>query len=119
VIYIIYRLAIERGLIDLDHRTPLTEALFYILLATRRPNHGYGIIQDVNDMTEGRVTLGAGTLYGAINSLLAKGWLCLYSEDKESRKKKEYLITEVGKEVFWSEVNRLKELLDNAKRMED
>lgn len=39
-------------------------------------------------MTDGRVNLGPGTLYGAINSLLDKGWIELYSEEKQSRKKK-------------------------------
>jgi len=104
---------------DLDNSTPLTEALFYILLAVRKPNHGYGIIQDVSEMTEGRVTLGPGTLYGAINSMLKKGWISLYSEDKESRKKKEYLITIEGKKVFQNEVKRMNELLENAKKMDD
>jgi len=103
---------------DLDHSIPLTEAIFYILLATRKPKHGYGIIQEVSELTEGRVALGAGTLYGAINSMLAKGWIRLFSEDKESRKKKEYLITQIGTEVFQSEVKRLKELVNNAKKMD-
>jgi len=103
----------------LDNNTPLTEALFYILLAVRTPNHGYGIIQDIGEMTGGRVTLGPGTLYGAINSMLSKGWICLYSEDKESRKKKEYLLTSRGAEVFHNEVQRLNELVKNAKKMDE
>ncbi|MDT8717535.1 PadR family transcriptional regulator [Clostridium sp. 19966] len=102
----------------MENNIPLTEALFYILLAVRIPNYGYGIIQDVSKMTDGKVTLGPGTLYGAINSMLAKEWISLYSEDKESRKKKEYLITDKGKEVFHKEVKRLKELLENAKKMD-
>ncbi len=103
----------------MPENTPLTEALFYILLAARAPNHGYGIIQEVEALTGGRVTLGPGTLYGAINSMLAKGWLRLYSEDKESRKKKEYLITDQGKEAFRAETERLQELLTNAGKMEE
>ena len=103
----------------LYNNMPLTEALFYILLAVRKPNHGYGIIQDVNEMTEGRVVLGPGTLYGAINSMLTKGWIILYSEDKESRKKKEYLITSMGKEIFQNEMKRLNELIENAKKMDE
>jgi len=103
----------------LDNSTPLTEALFYILLAVRTPNHGYGIIQNVSEMTDGRVTLGPGTLYGAINSLLTKEWISLYSEDKESRKKKEYLITNTGKQIFQNEVKRLNELIKNATKMDD
>lgn len=101
----------------LDKNTPLTEALFYILIAVRTPNHGYGIIQDISDMTKGRLILGPGTLYGAINSILSKGWIKLYSEDKESRKKKEYVITEQGKAVLQNEIERLNELVDNAKKM--
>ena len=105
--------------LEMEKNTPLTEALFYILLAVRHPNHGYGIIQEVEEMTAGRVVLGAGTLYGAIQSLEKKGWIRIYSEDTESRKKKEYLITEEGKSVFKEERKRLEELLENAKRMDE
>lgn len=97
---------------------PLTEAVYYILLALRKPNHGYGITQEVEELTGGRVTLGAGTLYGAIQTLQKKGWIDIHSVDTESRKKKEYIITEEGREVFEAERKRLQELLDNAKLME-
>jgi len=97
---------------------PLTEAVYYILLALRKPNHGYGITQEVEELTGGRVTLGAGTLYGAIQTLQKKGWIDIHSVDTESRKKKEYIITEAGREVFEAEKKRLQELLDNAKLME-
>jgi len=102
----------------MDKNLPLTEALFYILLAVRKPNHGYGITQEVEELTNGRVTLGPGTLYGAIQSLVKKGWIRIYSEDTESRKKKEYLITETGRTVFEEERKRLTELLKNAELME-
>jgi DNA-binding PadR family transcriptional regulator len=46
---------------------PLTESMFYILLSLLQPNHGYGIMQQVEERTKGRVALGAGTLYGALN----------------------------------------------------
>ena len=98
---------------------PLTEALFYILLAVRKPVHGYGIIQEVEEMTGGRVRLGPGTLYGAISSLLEKGWIVLYSADLGSRKKKEYVITNQGREVFSAELRRLRELVENGEKMED
>ena len=103
----------------MDKNLPLTEALFYILLAVRKPNHGYGITQEVEELTNGRVTLGPGTLYGAIQSLVKKDWIAIYSEDTESRKKKEYLITESGKSVFEAEKKRLSELLKNAELMEE
>ena len=104
---------------DLNNNTPLTEALFYILLATRTPIHGYGIIQEVNELTKGKVNLGPGTLYGAINSLQNKGYIKLYSEEKESRKKKEYLITDDGKDAFRFEVQRLEEMVNNSRLMEE
>ena len=103
----------------MDKNTPLTEALFYILLAVRKPNHGYGIIQEVEELTKGRVVLGPGTLYGAIQSLVKKNWISIYSEDTESRKKKEYLITEEGLAAFEEERTRLEELLNNAALMKE
>jgi len=102
----------------MDKNLPLTEALFYILLAVRKPNHGYGITQEVEELTGGRVTLGPGTLYGAIQSLVKKDWIRIYSEDTESRKKKEYLITDEGRAVFEAERTRLNELVKNAALME-
>ena len=99
------------------NNSPLTEAIFYILLVVRKPNYGYGIIQDISDMTNGRLVLGPGTLYGAINTMLSKKWICLFSEEKDSRKKKEYVITEEGKDIFMNEVERLQELVVNAKKM--
>ena len=101
-----------------DRDSPLTEAFFYILLALRRPNHGYGIIQEVEQLTDGRVALGLGTLYGAIQTLQKRGWIQIYSVDTESRKKKEYVITGEGREVFAAEMARLKELLENGQLME-
>lgn len=98
---------------------PLTEAVYYILLAVRKPNHGYGIIQEVEQLTGGRVVLGPGTLYGAIQTLQKKDWIRIYSVDTESRKKKEYIITELGKEVFEAERKRLEELVKNSKLMEE
>ena len=102
-----------------ERDNPLTEAVFYILLTLRKPNHGYGIIQEVQELTNGRLTLGAGTLYGAIQTLQKKDWIQIYSVDTESRKKKEYIITDRGKEVFREEQRRLKELLQNSLLMED
>lgn len=98
---------------------PLTEAVYYILLALRKPNHGYGITQEVQELTAGRVILGAGTLYGAIQTLQKKGWIDIYSVDMESRKKKEYVLTAQGREVLLEEKARLAELLENAKLLEE
>lgn len=93
---------------------PLTEALFYILLSLRKPNHGYGIIREVEELTKGRVVLGPGTLYGAIQTMTEKGWICIYSEETDSRKKKQYIITDLGRDIFREEKRRLEELVKNA-----
>lgn len=53
----------------------LTEAVYYILLSLCTPQHGYGIMQQTERMSGGRVRLAAGTLYGALSSLCAKGWI--------------------------------------------
>ncbi|MDE7284794.1 MAG: PadR family transcriptional regulator [Lachnospiraceae bacterium] len=103
----------------MEKDNPLTEAFYYILLALRKPNHGYGIIQEVERWTNGRVVLGAGTLYGALQTMQKRNWIEIYSVDTESRKKKEYIITEAGKEAFNAEKQRLEELLKNAELMEE
>ncbi len=93
---------------------PLTEALFYILLSLRKPNHGYGIIREVEELTKGRVVLGPGTLYGAVQTMTEKGWIRIHSEETDSRKKKQYIVTDLGKEIFQAERKRLEELVENA-----
>ena len=94
----------------------LTEAVYYILLSLIKPLHGYGIMQNVEQLSNGRVKLAAGTLYGAINTLLEKGWIVALSEKKGSRKK-EYLITDQGRKMLYCEIVRLKELIENGNRI--
>lgn len=93
----------------------LTEVTFFILLALHRPKHGYAIMQFIEDETNGRLCLGAGSLYGAINSLLEKKWIEPIGNATE--RKKEYLITPLGKEITQQEINRLKEISQIAKRI--
>ncbi|MDE5414338.1 PadR family transcriptional regulator [Alkalihalobacterium chitinilyticum] len=95
-----------------DH-VPLTEAIFYILVALNQPMHGYGITQFVKEISQERVELGPGTLYGAIKSLLEKGWIKPVKQKEDSRRK-EYEITEKGKEVLQMEMERLEELVRNG-----
>lgn len=94
----------------------LTEAVYYILLSLMQPMHGYGIMQNVEMLSGGRVRLAAGTLYGAINTLLEKGWISALPGIKDSRKK-EYEITAAGKEIVLAEIMRLQELLENGKQI--
>ena len=91
----------------------LTEAVYYILLSLTQPLHGYGIMQNVEQLSGGRVKLAAGTLYGAINTLLEKGWITALPGEKDSRKK-EYQITALGKEMLCAELIRLTERIENG-----
>ncbi|MCH5201866.1 MAG: PadR family transcriptional regulator [Oscillospiraceae bacterium] len=95
--------------------SPLTEAVFYILLSLYTPLHGYGIMQNVKKLTEGRLNIGAGTLYGALNTLLSKGFISVYSGDDPA--KKEYIITQEGKSAVDTEILRLKELVANGEKI--
>lgn len=94
----------------------LTEAVFYILLSLDQPMHGYGIMQNTEKLSNGRVHLAAGTLYGALNSLTEKGWIEGVPGSDKSRKK-EYQITAAGREIVKGEINRLEELLRNGKKI--
>jgi len=97
-------------------RGALTEAVFYILLSLFQPMHGYGIMQNVKILSGERVNLGAGTLYGAINTLLERQWISAIEGEKDSRKK-EYRITNLGVLVIEGEIKRLEELLENGKNI--
>lgn len=94
----------------------LTEAVYYILLSLQKPLHGYGIMQSVEDMSNGRVRLAAGTLYGALNALTSKGWIEALPGAEESRKK-EYIITARGKSAARQELMRLQELVKNGEKL--
>ena len=97
-------------------RGALTEAVFYILLSLHEPMHGYAIMQNVERLSDGRVVLGPGTLYGAINALVQKRWIAASSAERNSRKK-EYVITASGRAAFRDELTRLRELLRNGEAL--
>lgn len=88
----------------------LTEVTFFILVALYTPKHGYAIMQFIKDKTSGRLTLGAGTLYGALSSLQQKGWIIPYNISR----KKTYIITDLGKQIAQNELKRIKELTQIA-----
>ena len=93
----------------------LTESTFYILLSLYRPCHGYGIMQQTEELSGGRIRLAAGTLYGALNNMCDKGWIIQLPAD--GSRKKEYRLTERGLAVLRSEVERLRELVKNGDRI--
>jgi len=91
----------------------LTETVFYILLSLSKPLHGYGIMQNIKTMTQGRINMGAGTLYGALSALVEKEYITeVKSKDPSKRL---YVRTELGTEVVENEIKRLSELIENAK----
>ena len=94
----------------------LTEAVFYILLSLEKPLHGYGIMQNAEKLSGGRVKLAAGTLYGAINTLLEKGWISSVPGESGDRQK-EYQLTESGKAAVLAEIERLRELVENGEKL--
>lgn len=78
--------------------------------------HGYGIMQNVEQLSGGRVHLAAGTLYGAINTLLEKGWIVATANQADPRRK-EYIITALGYQILCDEHKRLQELVNNGNNL--
>ncbi|MCT2536517.1 PadR family transcriptional regulator [Aquibacillus koreensis] len=95
---------------------PMTETAFYILLSLTEPRHGYGIIKRVEEMTEGRLILGSGTIYGTLTKMQRDQVITIYSDEK---RKTIYEITSLGKELMQVEMGRLKELHANVLRYEE
>ena len=90
---------------------PMTETGFYILLCLQEPNHGYGIVQEVEKMTEGEIRLSPGTMYGSLSKMEKDGLIRFIREEE---KRKIYCITELGTEVLQLELKRIERLYRNA-----
>ena len=91
---------------------PMTESGFYILYCLQTPQHGYGISQQVKQLTGGTVTIGAGTMYGTLSKMEQDGLIRFYREEE---KRKLYQITELGKEILTLELKRIERLYKNSK----
>ena len=94
---------------------PMTETAFYILLSLKVPRHGYGIIKNVEELTNGRLVLGSGTIYGTLTKMQRDGIISVYSDQL---RKKIYEVADVGKILMQHEIIRLKELHANAVKHE-
>lgn len=99
-----------------DTFLPLSQATYYILLSLREVRHGYGIMQDVEMVSKGEVTMGPGTLYGAL-SKLEKQHVIEKAVVQDEERRKYYQLTKLGKEVLRLEYKRLKSLVENAKEI--
>jgi DNA-binding PadR family transcriptional regulator len=90
---------------------PLTEPVFFILLSLAgKPLHGYGLMKDIESLSNGRVRLTTGTLYGAIRRLLEDEWIEPFAQDDLSRDKQAYSLTAVGRKQLQAEIIRLRQL---------
>ncbi len=93
---------------------PMTETGFYILLCLQEPNHGYGIVQMVKEMTQGDIVLAPGTMYGSLSKMEKDGLIRFLREED---KRKIYEVTDLGREVLDLEMNRIERLYKNMKEM--
>lgn len=98
---------------------PLTETSFFILLSLVSPKHGYAIIKEVDQMSEGRVRLAAGTLYTALRRMLEVGWIERLDDSRpgsgyEERERKLYQLTGFGQALLDLETDRLRSLVNLA-----
>jgi DNA-binding PadR family transcriptional regulator len=95
---------------------PMTETGFYILFCLQKPQHGYGIGQQVKRMTGGEVTISAGTMYGTLSKMEKDGLIAFYAEEE---KRKLYRITPLGQEVLETELRRIRRLYRNIQEESD
>ncbi len=94
---------------------PLTEPVFLILLSVAdQPRHGYAILKDVEEISNRRVKLSTGTLYGALRRLLHARWIERVEEHDSPRGRQSYRLTASGRRNLQLEVSRVKHLAQVA-----
>jgi len=77
---------------------PLTEPVLLILVSlASKPQHGYALMRDIGDLSQGRVEVTTGTLYGALRRLLEDGWIERFDQEDPSREKQAYRLTAIGR----------------------
>ena len=90
---------------------PLTEPVFLVLLSlAQSPRHGYALLKDTESLSDGRVRLSTGTLYGVLHRLLGSEWIERFETDDTSREKQSYRLTTVGRRFLQMELDRMKQL---------
>lgn len=90
---------------------PMTEAMYYILLALMNPNHGYQLMSAIQDVSKGRLHMGPGTLYGVLTRLQKDGLLVIIDDDG---RRKTYAITKDGKAALIEEYKRLEYMVQDG-----
>jgi DNA-binding PadR family transcriptional regulator len=103
---------------NIPSQTPLTESTYFILLSlSPEPKHGYAIMKDVQMLSEERIVLSTGTLYGALKRLLDLGWIVRLDDARPKgsvRDRKVYKLSQHGRRVLKDEIARLNKLLNAA-----
>lgn len=90
---------------------PLTEPVLLILLSLAdQPRHGYALMKDIESLSNGRVRLSTGTLYGALRRLLGDRWIERFDQEDTSREKQAYRLTAAGRRQLHAELDRMKQL---------
>jgi len=90
---------------------PLTEPVLLILMSlARSPRHGYALIKDIQTLSDGRIRLSTGTLYGALRRLLADRWIERFDQEDKSRDKQAYRLTSAGRRGLELELQRMRQL---------
>jgi DNA-binding PadR family transcriptional regulator len=104
---------------DPETLLPLSTSVFHILLALSDGDlHGYGIMQEVSEHTEGQIKLGPGTLYGAIKRLLSEHLIVEADErpdpELDDERRRYYRLTEFGQKVLKAELRRISKMVSVA-----
>jgi PadR family transcriptional regulator, regulatory protein PadR len=90
---------------------PLTEPVLLILTSLAdQPRHGYALIQDIQLLSNGRVRMSTGTLFGALRRLLEDGWIERFEQEDTARQKQAYRLTSAGLRQLQIELERMKQL---------
>jgi DNA-binding PadR family transcriptional regulator len=90
---------------------PLTEPVLLILVSlVSKPQHGYALMRDIGDLSQGRVEVTTGTLYGALRRLLEDGWIERFDQEDTSREKQAYCLTAIGRRRLEMELDRMKQV---------
>jgi DNA-binding PadR family transcriptional regulator len=96
---------------DTSKYLPLTESTYHIMLTLVEPLHGYAVMQKIEEISNGTVKVGPGTLYGAFTSLEKEG---LIVKVKEEERRKSYVLTPNGKKVLMNQIKRLEMMTRNG-----
>jgi len=109
---------------SVQEQLPLSESVFFIVLSLAAgPRHGYAILKEVEALSEGRVVLSTGTLYGALKRMLEDGWIERMDEAEPGdanpqaggRERKTYRLTDLGRRILDAESARLRRLAGMAR----